>query len=69
MPACERCWAESRRPFATETYEELVKINNCTPEQQAGPDAGICSTCGRKTIHQYARDWCMACDCQREERE
>ncbi len=72
MPACERCWADSRMQDITghgPTYQELLAErgpNGCTPEQQAGPDALVCATCGRKTIHQICTDWCMACGCKRE---
>lgn len=41
----------------------------CTPEQQAGPDARVCATCGRRTIHQICTDWCMACNAPRETKE
>ena len=72
MPTCEKCWADSR-PDAGYQYDAYTRLlaernpHRCTPEQQAGPDAGYCKTCGRKTIHQYVRDWCMACNDTRSE--
>lgn len=58
MVSCEKCWAQS---FSVEDYYELIKMSNCTPEEQAGPDATVCGDCGRKTVHQHAHV-CMACD-------
>jgi len=69
MPSCERCWADSasRRMFdeGVDAYRLLMQEReargeHCTPEQQAGPDADVCPTCGRKTMHQHVRDVCMA---------
>lgn len=66
MAACEKCWADSfRMSYSTskdrcELYEELVKTRNCTPEQQAGPDAKICPKCKRKAVHQVV-GCCMNC--------
>ena len=79
MPSCEKCWVDAYRLEQSENldqpsaYQLLVKTRDasghtCTPEQQAGPDAGICATCGRRTIHQHVRDWCMACNERRAER-
>lgn len=64
MSSCEKCWADaylmrSGEPQAV-TYGRLVKERNCTPEQQAGPDATECSKCKRRTRHQYTGE-CMAC--------
>lgn len=51
------------------TYQELLAERTgeqaCTPEQQAGPDARVCATCGQRTIHQHVQDWCMACNDRR----
>ncbi|KKK66884.1 hypothetical protein LCGC14_2959620 [marine sediment metagenome] len=58
MSSCEKCWSESG---IHGSYFELIKrIPACTPEEQAGHKAGICSKCTRKTIHQYTGE-CMAC--------
>ena len=73
MPACEKCWRDSRSADGRTGHDAYTRLlaerqpHPCTPEEQAGPDAGFCSACGRKTIHQYARDWCMACNEQRTE--
>ena len=72
MPSCERCWRDSRMQELTgsgPTYQELLAErgpDGCTPEQQAGPDARVCATCGRRAIHQHVTDWCMACNTKRE---
>lgn len=58
MSACEKCWRESR---GADNYRELLesrKENPCTPEEQAGPDAGECPACKRMTLHQYMAE-CM----------
>lgn len=68
MPSCERCWADSRlAAFGGDdcAYRRLLQSRNCTPEEQAGENALTCATCGRRTIHQHVRDWCMACNAQR----
>ena len=65
MSACERCWRDSGGD--PERYSELLKTQNCTPEQQAGgEDAGICPQCNRKTIHLYTGR-CMVVGCDYEE--
>ena len=75
MPSCERCWSDSRMQDITgvgPTYQELLAARGptgCTPEQQAGPDARVCATCGRRAIHQVCTDWCMACNAQRATKE
>lgn len=67
MPSCEKCWNEANRNSLfglvnsmPEEYSRLIKINKCTPEEQAGEDATTCDICDRKTVHQYARI-CMIC--------
>ncbi|MCK9370078.1 hypothetical protein M0R04_09260 [Candidatus Dojkabacteria bacterium] len=60
MASCERCWKEAEGSMVR--YRYLLKINNCTPEQQAG-EGILCVSCGRKTIHQYAKV-CMNPDCK-----
>lgn len=70
MSACEKCWsdAHSRDQFnVAEEYSKLIderRDHPCTPEEQAGPDAGRCGQCGRKTIHQFTRE--PMCGCQPE---
>lgn len=61
MTACEKCWSDAHGD--ADRYRELVikrYLSPCTPEEQAGPDATVCSGCGRKTVHQHAKV-CMAC--------
>ena len=70
MASCEKCWGDAYRryrcdPFRSqaEHYSELIserKDNPCTPEQQAGEDAGECPKCNRKTIHQIIKQ-CTNC--------
>lgn len=53
MSSCEKCWADST---SAAHYHSLLKErepNPCTPEEQAGPDAGECPACKRRTLHQY----------------
>ena len=60
MSGCERCWAIVGGD--AERYREILATNpDCTPEQQAGPYAGICVTCGRATLHQYSRQCMNGC--------
>lgn len=69
MASCEKCWADSfTMSFSTgkdrvEIYQRLVKERNCTPEEQAGPDATICPKCKRKAVHQIIK-MCMNCGCE-----
>ena len=65
MPSCEKCWIDARGD--AEQYERILTQRNtnsmeCTPEQQAGPDAGQCPFCLRKTMHMYS-DVCMVKAC------
>ena len=62
MSVCEKCWADSG---GGEKYIELLKSRDCTPEEQAGIDAEICSKCKRKTIHQHTNS-CTNLDCEGE---
>lgn len=57
MSACEHCWAEAGGDV--DRYGELLKVRECTPEEQAGPDAKACPNCGRMTLHQFTGE-CMA---------
>jgi len=59
MPACEKCWRDSRS-CPEGTYSELVAERNCTPEEQAGIDARQCYFCKRMTVHQHC-GICMYC--------
>jgi len=60
MSACERCWAEAGGNAGE--YRRLLSLRSCTPEQQAGPDAGLCLHCGRRTRHQHTGE-CMVHGC------
>jgi hypothetical protein len=60
MASCEKCWVDARGNSAL--YHRLLSERDCTPEEQAGPDATTCPECGQRTVHQYARV-CMAPDC------
>jgi hypothetical protein len=67
MASCEKCWADSLGPFGDQVdrYHRLIKERNCTPEEQAGPDAGWCDKCERKTIHQNAKV-CTICHVEKK---
>lgn len=66
MASCERCWERSHviaRETGieqTEEYRRLVLVNDCTPEQQAGPEASECPKCQTRTVHQHTHQ-CTAC--------
>ncbi|GJM43467.1 MAG: hypothetical protein DHS20C21_03090 [Gemmatimonadota bacterium] len=61
MPSCERCWAMSRgHKDPEEEYRRLLLVNDCTSEQQAGPDAGLCLVCDNRTVHQHTGQ-CISC--------
>ena len=66
MSACEKCWSDAfeqgfyRGGSTAEIYRQLVDEREpCSPEAQAGPDAGQCPTCDRMTLHQHTGE-CMA---------
>lgn len=72
MASCEKCWGDAyikalHNPTRSqaEHYSDLIKERNCTPEEQAGEDAGVCQKCGRKAIHQYC-NICMSCGYDRQ---
>lgn len=63
MPSCEKCWRDAG--YEADRYAELLverMDNPCSPEDQAGPGAGECPMCGRRTIHQHVAGFCMVCD-------
>jgi hypothetical protein len=68
MSACEKCWSDAHRGPQFSVAEEYWRLlgerleHPCTPEQQAGPGALECPTCGRKTLHQYTREPMCGCD-------
>lgn len=63
---CERCWqAAVNETFhaggdVVEAYRLILKLNDCTPEQQAGAGALRCDACGRKAVHPVTQN-CRAC--------
>lgn len=62
MSACEKCWSDSSGMFGE--YALLLAERDphpCTPEEQAGPDAGTCPECGRKTLHQQTGEPMCGC--------
>jgi len=63
MSGCEKCWRDAHGdPYesVTSRYHELLAIRNCTPEEQAGPDAAPCVECGGRMVrHQWTGE-CMA---------
>ena len=66
-PICEKCWSDAGG--MAERYSNLVSQRNasgphCTPEQQAGPEAGECPACKRRTMNQHVTDHCMVPFCQ-----
>ncbi len=69
MASCEKCWEDAQgmfEPNGESAYSVLMrdrKDNPCTPEEQAGSSAGICTECNRKTLHQFVGT-CMNKDCK-----
>lgn len=65
MSSCEKCWHDAHHGPDVDVAEEYARLiearreHPCTPEEQAGPDANVCPSCGRKTLHQWTRE-CMA---------
>lgn len=51
MPSCEKCWQEAGGD--ADVYTRLMQVRNCTPEEQAGPEATECPECKRRTVHQH----------------
>ena len=66
MVSCERCWGVARgrawlnNTEQSEEYRQLILVNDCTPEQQAGEEATVCPECKTKTVHQHTKR-CIAC--------
>lgn len=71
MASCEKCWSDSavaREVYGdSEAYRRLVSERQCSPEDQAGPDATMCPRCNRRTVHQHAHV-CMVGFCGYEGR-
>lgn len=62
MSCCEKCWTDSIAMGLG--YHELLRQrvkNPCSPEEQAGPDAGECPKCKRKTLHQHTNQPMCGC--------
>jgi len=66
MSMCQKCWKDAGSIAAsafrskTEVYSELIEKRKCTSEEQAGRDAGICSVCDKKAVHEITGQ-CMNC--------
>ena len=59
MSSCERCWKEANGN--ADRYHELLAINRCSPEEQAGENATECPRCDadgarRKMMSQFSID-------------
>lgn len=68
MSMCERCWRDASMATAGDAwgsqgdeYRRLIQTRICTPEQQAGPNAGECPVCRRMTLHQHTGE--RMCNC------
>lgn len=72
MASCEQCWKDAQgremsdhSKSVADHYKDIMeerKDNQCPPELQAGDNAGYCTICKRKTIHQYTNQ-CMVSVC------
>lgn len=61
MSSCEKCWHDAQAvnlPYSVVVMQR--RLDPCSPEEQAGAQAGKCPTCERMTLHQHT-DECMAC--------
>mgnify|MGYP003405464791 len=75
MASCEKCWTDAyfrvfENPMKSQAqhYQDLIDEREdtpCSPEDQAGIDAGICSKCSKKTVHQHAK---VCCNCGSNEK-
>jgi hypothetical protein len=73
MSSCEKCWVDCQRMTFDLTkgrpYSQLLDRRNgivereCTPEEQAGPDATECQVCKRSCCHQRTGE-CMNPECE-----
>lgn len=66
MPSCEKCWRDAGGD--ADLYTQLIEQRNksgqeCSPEEQAGEEAGWCPVCSRKTVHMHS-DVCMVKECE-----
>jgi len=66
--ACMKCWKECGQD--QDKYDKMMAAKRtqgpvafCTPEEQAGPEAGQCPWCGHQTIHEKC-GVCMNPDCR-----
>lgn len=61
MSTCEKCWADAAT--GADYYRLLNEraFNPCTPEEQAGPGAGQCPACTRRTLHQHTGEPMCKC--------
>ena len=68
MSTCEKCWSDAHHYYGDSVGETYLRLRTarkdtpCTPEEQAGPDAAECPTCGRKTIHRHTREPMCGCE-------
>ena len=70
MSSCEKCWLDAHyinTDDLADAYHALLAersgVNVCTPEEQAGANAGVCPKCGRRTTHQITGA-CMTPNCE-----
>lgn len=67
MSSCQKCWRDSASSDEHALrYRELLLERErdgrvCTAEEQAGPDAGQCPVCHRKTLHELTGE--PMCEC------
>lgn len=61
MSSCEKCWADAGGD--ADRYKWLLANRKpCSAEEQAGPNAGFCPECLRKTIHQHTGQPMCGCE-------
>lgn len=61
MTSCEKCWKDAQSSnYPIAEYCKLVEERDCSPEEQAGPRAKVCTLCDRNTIHQVT-NVCVIC--------
>jgi len=62
VSSCEKCWSDAGGDATR--YIALIRERfprQCTPEEQAGPDAAQCPHCKRMTLHQHTGEPMCRC--------
>jgi hypothetical protein len=66
VSTCEKCWDDAHRGVRDPAVEYARLMDErrehpCSPEEQAGPNAGECTACHRMTLHQHTGEPMCGC--------